>query len=141
MEQKVKKLFSKCFVRTYDYPFIIGFLEANGINGIVPSLEQNENRARLSYDMFKDWWKHNFDKKQQKEDDAARVNEENTDNVNVKYIIVRGYNPVVIDMAEVMDDFLQYNIKQAERAFLSGVNYKDFGNFIRNHIVTDIFDL
>ena len=140
MEQKVKKLFSKCFVRTYDYPFIIGFLEANGINGIVPSLEQNENRARLSYDMFKDWWKHNFDKKQQK-DDAARVNEENTDNVNVKYIIVRGYKPVVIDMAEVMDDFLQYNIKQAERAFLSGVNYKDFGNFIRNHIVPDIFDL
>lgn len=140
MEQKVKKLFSKCFVKTYDYPFIIGFLEANGINGIVPSLEQNENRARLSYDMFKDWWKHNFEKKQQK-DDAARVNEENTDNVNVKYIIVRGYKPVVIDMAEVMDDFLQYNIKQAERAFLSGVNYKDFGNFIRNHIVPDIFDL
>ena len=140
MEQKVKKLFSKCFVRTYDYPFIIGFLEANGINGIVPSLEQNENRARLSYDMFKDWWKHNFEKKQQK-DDSARVNEENTDNVNVKYIIVRGYKPVVIDMAEVMDDFLQYNIKQAERAFLSGVNYKDFGNFIRNHIVPDIFDL
>ena len=140
MEQKVKKLFSKCFVKTYDYPFIIGFLEANGINGIVPSLEQNENRARLSYDMFKDWWKHNFEKKQQK-DDAARVNEENTDNVNVKYIIVRGYKPVVIDMAEVMDDFLQYNIKQAERAFLSGVNYKDFGNFIRNHIVPYIFDL
>ena len=140
MEQKVKKLFSKCFVKTYDYPFIIGFLEANGINGIVPSLEQNENRARLSYDMFKDWWKHNFEKKKQKYD-AARVNEENTDNVNVKYIIVRGYKPVVIDMAEVMDDFFQYNIKQAERVFLSGVNYKDFCNFIRNHIVPDIFDL
>ena len=145
MEQKVKKLFSKCFVRTYDYPFIIGFLEANGINGIVPSLEQNENLARLSYDMFKDWWKHNFDKKQQKEDDAERVNDcncgirkdENTDNVNVKYIIVRGDNHVVIDITEVLDDFLQYNIKQAERAFLS----EDFGSFIRKHIVPDIFDL
>ena len=145
MESKVKKLFSKCFVKTYDYPFIIGFLEANGINGIVPSLEQNENRARLSYDMFKDWWKHNFEQKQQKEDDASRVDDcncgirkdENTDNVNVKYIIVRGDNPVVIDMTEVLDEFLQYNIKQAERAFLS----EDFGNFIRNHIVPDIFDL
>ena len=43
MKAKVKKLFSETFVKTYDYPFIIGFLEANGINGIVPSFEQNEN--------------------------------------------------------------------------------------------------
>lgn len=28
MKAKVKKFFSEIFVNTYDYPFIIGFLEA-----------------------------------------------------------------------------------------------------------------
>ena len=29
MESKVKKFFSEIFVNAYDYPFIIGFLEAS----------------------------------------------------------------------------------------------------------------
>ena len=74
MKAKVRKLFSETFVKTYDYPFIIGFLEANGINGIVPSFEQNENRALLSYDKFKQWWKQNCTQKQPKDADE-RVNE------------------------------------------------------------------
>ena len=104
MKAKVKKLFSETFVKTYDYPFIIGFLEANGINGIVPSFEQNENRALLSYDKFKQWWKQNCTQKQQK-DTAERVNEANPDSVNIEYIIARGDNHVAIDIEKVLDEF------------------------------------
>lgn len=145
MKAKVKKLFSETFVKTYDYPFIIGFLEANGINGIVPSFEQNENRALLSYDKFKQWWKQNRAQKQPK-CDAARVNngncgvrsDSNQDSVNIEYIISHGDKSAVIDMAEVLDEFVKYNTKQAERFIFERPHFKDLEYFIRKHIVSDI---
>ena len=139
MKAKVKKLFSETFVKTYDYPFIIGFLEANGINGIVPSFEQNENRALLSYDKFKQWWKQNCTQKQQK-DAAASVNEANQDSVNIEYIIARGDKHVAIDIAEVLDEFLKYNTKQSERFIFERPHFKDLEYFIRKRIVSDILD-
>ena len=139
MKAKVKKLFSKTFVKTYDYPFIIGFLEANGINGIVPSFEQNENRALLSYDKFKQWWKQNCTQKQQK-DAAASVNEANPDSVNIEYIIARGDNHVAIDIEKVLDEFMEYNTKQAERFIFERPHFKDLEYFIRKHIVSEILD-
>ena len=137
MKAKVKKLFSETFVKTYDYPFIIGFLEANGINGIVPSFEQNENRALLSYDKFKQWWKQNCAQKQQK-DTAESVNEENQDSVNIEYIIARGDNHVAIDIEKVLDEFLEYNTKQAELFIFERPHFKGLEYFIRKHIVSDI---
>lgn len=139
MKAKVKKLFSETFVKTYDYPFIIGFLEANGINGIVPSFEQNENRALLSYDKFKQWWKQNCTQKQQK-DTVASVNEANPDSVNIEYIIARGDNHVAIEIEKVLDEFLEYNTKQAERFIFERPHFKGLEYFIRKHIVSDILD-
>ena len=139
MKAKVKKLFSETFVKTYDYPFIIGFLEANGINGIVPSFEQNENRALLSYDKFKQWWKQNCTQKQQK-DTAESVNEANPDSVNIEYIIARGDNHVAIDIEKVLDEFLEYNTKQAERFIFERPHFKGLEYFIRKRIVSDILD-
>lgn len=139
MKAKVKKLFSETFVKTYDYPFIIGFLEANGINGIVPSFEQNENRALLSYDKFKKWWEQNYAQKQQK-DTVASVNEANPDSVNIEYIIARGDNHVAIDIEKVLDEFLEYNTKQAERFIFERPHFKGLEYFIRKHIVSDILD-
>ena len=139
MKAKVKKLFSETFVKTYDYPFIIGFLEANGINGIVPSFEQNENRALLSYDKFKKWWKQNCMQKQQK-DAAASVNEANTDNVNIEYIIARGDKSYAINIAEALDEFVKYNVEQAERFIFERPHYKGLEYFIRKHIISDILD-
>ena len=139
MKEKVKKFFSEIFVKTYDYPFIIGFLEANGINGIVPSFEQNENRALLSYDKFKQWWKQNCVQKQQK-DTVESVNEANPDSVNIEYIIARGDNHVAIDIEKVLDEFLEYNTKQAERFIFERPHFKDLEYFIRKHIVSDILD-
>ena len=137
MKAKVKKLFSETFVKTYDYPFIIGFLEANGINGIVPSFEQNENRALLSYDKFKQWWKQNCTQKQQK-NAAASVNDANPDSVNIDYIIARGDNHVAIDISEALDEFVKYNIEQAERFIFKRPHYKSLEYFIRKHNVPDI---
>lgn len=139
MKAKVRKLFSETFVKTYDYPFIIGFLEANGINGIVPSFEQNENRALLSYDKFKQWWKQNYTQKQQKAD-AASVNEANPDNVNTEYIIAYGGKSVVIDIAEAVDEFMKYNTEQAERFIFGRPHFKGIDCFIRKHIISDILD-
>ena len=139
MKAKVKKLFSETFVKTYDYPFIIGFLEANGINGIVPSFEQNENRALLSYDKFKQWWKQNCTQKQQI-DTAESVNEANPYSVNIEYIIARGDNHVAIDIKEVLDEFLEYNTKQAERFIFERPHFKDLEYFIRKRIISGILD-
>ena len=139
MESKVIKLFSSIFVNTYDYPFIIGFLEANGIDGIVPSLKQESGRTRINYEMFKDWWKQNCTQKQQK-DTAESVNEANPDSVNIEYIIARGDNHVAIDIEKVLDEFLEYNTKQAERFIFERPHFKGLEYFIRKHIVSDIFD-
>lgn len=147
MKSKVKKLFSETFVKTYDYPFIIGFLEANGINGIVPSFEQNENRALLSYDKFKQWWKQNCTQKQPKDADE-RVNEaengirseENTRNGKIEHIVVLGDKSYAINIAEVLDDFLKYNTEQAECSIFVQPHFKDLRYFIRKHIISDILD-
>ena len=137
MNAKVKKLFSETFVKTYDYPFIIGFLEANGINGIVPSFEQNENRALLSYDKFKQWWKQNCTQKQQNPA-AASVNDANPDSVNIDYIIAHGDNHVAIELSEAVYEFVKYNTEQAERFMFERPHYKDLEYFIRKHNVSDI---
>ena len=139
MKAKVKKFFSEIFVKTYDYPFIVGFLEANGIYGIVPSLKQESGRTRINYEMFKQWWKQNCTQKQKK-DAAASVNESNTDSVNIEYIIAHGDKSAVIDMAEVVDEFLKYNTKQSERFIFERPHFKDLEYFIRKRIVSDILD-
>ena len=137
MKAKVKKFFSEIFVKTYDYPFIVGFLEANGIDGVVPSLKQNGNRTCVNYEMFKDWWKQNCAQKQQK-DTVESVNEANPDSVNIEYIIARGDNHVAIDIEKVLDEFLEYNTKQAERFIFERPHFKGLEYFIRKHIVSDI---
>ena len=137
MKAKVKKFFSEIFVNTYDYPFIIGFLEANGIEGIVPSLKQKDNRTCVNYEMFKDWWKQNCTQKQQK-DASSSVNEANPDNVNIEYIIARGDNPVAIDISEALDEFVKYNTEQAERFIFKRPHYKSLEYFFRKHNVPDI---
>ena len=145
MKAKVKKFFSEIFVKTYDYPFIIGFLEANGVYGIVPSLKKDGNKNCVNYEMFKKWWKQNCAQKQPK-CDAARVNngncgvrsDSNQDSVNIEYIISHGDKSAVIDMAEVLDEFVKYNTKQAERFIFERPHFKDLEYFIRKHIVSDI---
>ena len=139
MNEKVKKFFSEIFVKTYDYPFIVGFLEANGIDGVVPSLKQKGNRTCVNYEMFKDWWKQNCTQKQQK-DTAESVNEAEPGSVNIEYIIARGDNHVAIDIEKVLDEFLEYNTKQAERFIFERPHFKDLEYFIRKHIVSDILD-
>lgn len=147
MEAKVKKFFSETFVKTYDYPFIVGFLDANGIDGVVPSLEQDSNRTCINYEMFKNWWNQNCEKKQPKGADL-RVNnvdycirsEASPRNVKIEYIIVRGDNPDVINMEEVLDEFVKYNTKQSELFIFDRPNFKDLGYFIRKYIVSDIFE-
>ena len=147
MEAKVRKLFSETFVKTYDYPFIIGFLEANGINGIVPSFEQNENRALLSYDKFKQWWKHNYKAEKPEcstvsiEDGAFGFNAEvNPEKGIIEYTITQGDKSAVINIAEALDEFVQYNTEQAERFIFKRPHFKGLEYFIRKHIVSDILD-
>ena len=139
MEEKVKKFFSEIFVNTCDYPFIIGFLEANGIEGVVPSLKQNVNRTCVNYEMFKQWWKQNCTQKQQK-DAAASVNDANPDSVNIDYIIARGDNHVAMELSEAVYEFVKYNTEQAERFIFKRPHYKGLEYFIRKHIVSDILD-
>lgn len=147
MEEKVKKFFSEIFVNTYDYPFIIGFLEANGIYGVVPSLKKKENRTCVNYEMFKEWWKQNCAQKQPKDADE-RVNEakngirseENTRNGKIEHIVVLGDKSYAINIAEVLDDFVKYNTEQAERSIFVKPHFKDLRYFIRKHIISDILD-
>lgn len=147
MKAKVKKLFSETFVKTYDYPFIIGFLEANGIYGIVPSLKKEGTKTCVTYEMFKNWWKQNCTQKQQKTA-ATSVNEENCgirsevnpDNASLRYITEIGDKSAVINITEALDEFVKYNTEQAERFMFERPHYKDLEYFIRKHIVSDIFD-
>ena len=145
MKIKAKELFSKFSVNAYDYPFIVVFLEANGVYGVVPSLKQKSDVRCINYEMFKKWWKQNCAQKQPK-CDAARVNngncgvrsDSNQDSVNIEYIISHGDRSAVIDMAEVLDEFVKYNTKQAERFIFERPHFKDLEYFIRKHIVSDI---
>ena len=147
MKAKVKKFFSEIFVKTYDYPFIVGFLEANGIYGVVPSLKQNGNRTCVNYEMFKDWWKKNYkaDKPEGstvsiEEGDFEFNAEVNPETGLIEYTITHGDKSAVIDIAEVLDEFVKYNTKQAERFIFERPHYKGLEYFIRKHIVSDILD-
>ena len=145
MKSKLKKFFSEIFVNTYDYPFIIGFLEANGIEGIVPSLKQKDNRTCVNYEMFKDWWKQNYEADQPEGTmvsieygDFDVHTEVNPERGVIEYTFTQGDKTAVIDMAEVLDEFVKYNTKQAERFIFERPHYKDLEYFIRKHIVSDI---
>ena len=147
MKSKVKKFFSEIFVNTYDYPFIIGFLEANGIEGVVPSLKQKNNRTCVNYEMFKEWWKQNYEADQPEgstvsiEDGDFDVHTEvNPENGLIEYTITQGDKSVAIDISEVVDEFVKYNTEQAERFIFERPHFKDLGYFIRKRIVSDIFD-
>ena len=137
MEAKVRKLFSETFVKTYDYPLIIGFLEANGINGIVPSFEQNENRALLSYGKFKQWWKQNY-KAEKPEGSTVSIEdgdfefhaEVNHENGLIEYTITQGNKSAVIKLDENANTFMLCNIRKAGRILLESSKIEDFGDFL-----------
>ena len=145
MEEKVKKFFSEIFVNTYDYPFIIGFLEANGIDGVVPSLKQKGNRTCVNYEMFKEWWKQNYEEDHQ---EGTMVGIDYGDfNVHteisperdvIEYTITQGDKSAVINIAEALDEFVKYNTEQAERFIFKRPHFKGLEYFIRKHIVPDI---
>lgn len=134
MESKVRKLFSETFVKTYDYPLIIGFLEANGINGIVPSFEQNENRSLLSYGKFKQWWKQNYKADKPEcatvsiEDGDFEFNAEvNPEKGIIEYTITQGKKSAVIKLDENANTFMLCNIRKAGRILMERSKLKDFG--------------
>ena len=145
MKEKVKKFFSEIFVKTYDYPFIIGFLEANGIEGIVPSLKQKDNRTCVNYEMFKDWWKQNY-KEDHQEGTMVSIDygdfnvhtEISPERGVIEYTITQGDKSAVINIAEALDEFLKYNTEQAERFIFKRPHFKGLEYFIRKHIVPDI---
>ena len=137
MEAKVKKLFSEIFVNTYDYPFIIGFLEANGIYGVVPSLKQKDNRTCVNYEMFKEWWKQNYEPEKPEcstvsiEDGDFEFHAEvNHENGLIEYTITQGDKSAVIKLDEDANTFLLCNIRKAGRILLERSKLKDFGDFL-----------
>ena len=137
MKEKVKKFFSEIFVKTYDYPFIVGFLEANGIDGVVPSLKQKGNRTCVNYEMFKDWWKQNYEADQP---ERTMVSIENGDfNVHtevnpeeglIEYTITQGNKSAVIKLDEDANTFMLCNIRKAGQILLEHSKLKDFGDFL-----------
>ena len=137
MEAKVKKFFSEIFVNTYDYPFIIGFLEANGIYGVVPSLKKKDNRTCITYEMFKEWWKHNYESEKP---EGATVSIEDGDfefdaEVNpekglIEYTIKQGDKSAVITLDENANTFMLCNIRKAGRILMERSKLKDFGDFL-----------
>lgn len=138
MEAKVKKLFSKIFVNTYDYPFIIGFLEANGIEGIVPSLKKKDNRTCVNYEMFKNWWKQNYEAEKKEcatvsiEDGDFEFHAEvNHENGLIEYTITQGDKSAVIKLDEDANTFMLCNIRKAGRILLERSKLKDFGDFLK----------
>lgn len=137
MEEKVKKFFSEIFVNTYDYPFIIGFLEANGIYGVVPSLNKKGNRTCVNYEMFKDWWKQNYKAEKTEcstvsiEDGDFEFNAEvNPDKGLIEYTITQGKKSAVIKLDENANTFMLCNIRKAGRILMERSKLKDFGDFL-----------
>ena len=145
MESKVIKLFSSIFVNTYDYPFVIGFLEANGIEGIVPSLKKKDNRTFCSYEMFKNWWKQNYESENP---ECATVSIEdgdfefhadvNHENGIIEYTITQGDSSAVIKLDENANTFMLYNIREAGRILLERSKLKDFGDFLHKCKIYEI---
>lgn len=137
MEEKVKKFFSGIFVNTYDYPFIIGFLEANGIYGVVPSLKKKDNRTCVNYEMFKDWWKKNYKADKQEcstvsiEDGDFEFNAEvNPEKGIIEYTITQGKKSAVIKLDENANTFMLCNIRKAGSILMERSKLKDFGDFL-----------
>ena len=137
MEAKVKKFFSEIFVNTYDYPFIIGFLEANGIEGVVPSLKKKDNRTCVNYEMFKEWWKQNY-KAEKPEGSTVSIEdgdfefdaEVNPENGIIEYTITQGDKSAVIKLDENANTFMLCNIRKAGRILMERSKLKDFGDFL-----------
>ena len=137
MEEKVKKFFSEIFVNTYDYPFIIGFLEANGIYGVVPSLKKKDNRTCVNYEMFKEWWNRNYEAENPEgatvsiEDGDFEFHAEvNHENGIIEYTITQGDKSAVIKLDEDANTLMLCNISKAGRILLERSKLKDFGDFL-----------
>ena len=137
MEEKVKKFFSEIFVNTYDYPFIVGFLEANGIDGVVPSLKQKGNRTCVNYEMFKDWWKQNYEADQPERTmvsiehgDFDVHTEVNPEEGLIEYTITQGNKSAVITLDENANTFMFSNIRKAGRILLERSKIEDFGDLL-----------
>lgn len=137
MKAKVKKFFSEIFVQTYDYPFIIGFLEANGIYGIVPSLKQKYNRTCVTYEMFKEWWENNYEADKPEcatvsiEDGDFEFNAEvNPEKGLIEYTIKQGEKSAVIKLDENANTFMLCNIRKAGRILMERSKLNDFGDFL-----------
>ena len=137
MKAKVKKFFSEIFVNTYDYPFIIGFLEANGIYGVVPSLKKKDNRTCVNYEMFKEWWKQNYKAEKPEcstvsiEDGDFEFNAEvNPEKGIIEYTITQGDKSAVIKLDENANTFMLCNIRKAGRILMERSKLKDFGDFL-----------
>ena len=137
MKEKVKKFFSEIFVKTYDYPFIVGFLEANGIDGVVPSLKQKGNRTCVNDDMFKDWWKQNYEADQPEGTmvsieggDFDVHTEVNPEKGLIEYTITQGNKSAVITLDENENTFMLCNIRKAGRILMERSKLKDFGDFL-----------
>ena len=145
MEEKVKKFFSEIFVNTYDYPFIIGFLEANGIYGVVPSLKKKDNRTCVNYEMFKDWWKKNY-KAENPEGSTVSIEDGdfefhadvNHENGIIEYTIKQGGNSAVIKLDEDANTFMLCNIRKAGHILLEHSKLKDFGDFLHKCKIYEI---
>ena len=137
MEEKVKKFFSEIFVNTYDYPFIIGFLEANGIYGVVPSLKKKDNRNCVNYEMFKEWWNQNYEAENPEcaivsiEDGDFEFHADvNHENGIIEYTIKQGCKSAVIKLDEDANTFMLCNIRKAGHILLERSKLKDFGDFL-----------
>ena len=147
MEAKVKKFFSEIFVNTYDYPFIIGFLEAHGIEGIVPSLKKNDKRTCVNYEMFKDWWKKNYKVDKQEcatvsiEDGDFEFHVEvNHENGLIEYTITQGEKSAVIKLDENANTFMLCNIRKAGRILLERSKIEDFGDFLKKFKIYELLE-
>ena len=145
MESKVKKFFSEIFVNTYDYPFIIGFLEANGIYGVVPSLKKKDNRTCVNYEIFKDWWNQNYEADQSEgtmvsiEDGDFEFHADvNHENGIIEYTITQGDKSAVIKLDENANTFMLCNIRKAGHILLEHSKLKDFGDFLHKCKVYEI---
>lgn len=145
MKAKVKKLFSEIFVNTYDYPFIIGFLEANGIYGVVPSLKKKDNRTCVNYEMFKDWWKKNYKADKPEcatvsiEDGDFEFNAEvNPEKGIIEYTITQGKKSAVIKLDENANTFMLCNIRKAGRILMERSKLKDFGDLMHKFKIYEI---
>ena len=144
MKSKVKKLFSKFSVKAYDYPFIVGFLEAKGINDVVPTIDMN-SRMCINYEIFKDWWKQNYEADQPEgtmvsiEDGDFDVHTEvNPEKGIIEYTITQGDKSVVITLGENANTFMFRNIRKAGRILLERSKLKGLGDLLHKCKIYEI---